>query len=210
MSCFCSLEALTDAEKTLNDSEEVRVIALFDHEEIGSSSAQGAGSNLVNDIFNRVNQVLATPDTPADAYETAVQKSFLVSADMAHALHPNYSDKHQEKHRPAIHKGPVIKINSNQRYATNAVTSFVVKELAKRNNVPVQEFVVRNDMGCGSTIGPILASKCGIRTVDIGIPQLSMHSIREQCGTVDVGHTVKLLSAFFSQFRDLDNNISID
>lgn len=176
MSCFCALEALINADKSLNADEDVRIVALFDHEEIGSSSSQGAASNLINDIFNRLNAVLASETTPVDATQTCIQKSFLISADMAHAVHPNYSEKHQEKHRPMIHKGPVIKVNTNQRYATNAVTSFITKELCAKAKVPYQEFVVRNDVGCGSTIGPILAAKSGIRVVDLGIPQLSMHS----------------------------------
>jgi len=209
MSCFCALEALHDSEQSLAKDSDVRVVALFDHEEVGSCSAQGAASNLVTDLFKRVNTVLATKDTPADAQESCIHKSFLVSADMAHAVHPNYSEKHQEKHRPMMHKGPVVKVNSNQRYATNAISCFILKEIAKKNGIPVQDFVVRNDSGCGSTIGPIL-SQIGIRTVDIGLPQWSMHSIRESCGVVDVTYGSQLMTHFFNDFRSVDDSLNVD
>jgi aspartyl aminopeptidase len=129
---------------------------------------------------------------------------------MAHALHPNYPDKHEEHHRPELQKGLVIKHNANQRYATSAVTAFLFKEIARLHNLPVQEFVVRNDMGCGSTIGPILASGVGIRTVDCGIPQLSMHSVREMCGKEDVDTTYKHFKAFFEMFSDIDRKLNVD
>ena len=115
-----------------------------------------------------------------------MRNSLLVSADMAHALHPNYMDKHEDNHQPKMHKGMVVKHNANQRYATTAVTATASLMRAKMENVPTQDFVVRNDMGCGSTIGPIIAAGVGIRTVDVGIPQLSMHSVREMCGTEDI------------------------
>lgn len=210
MSCFCALEAMSEAESTLEKDSDVRVVALFDHEEVGSSSAQGAGSNLINDLLKRVNSVLTTKDTPADAQESCIHKSFVVSADMAHAIHPNYAEKHQEKHRPALHAGPVVKVNSNQRYATNAISCFALKEIAKKHNIPIQDFVVRNDAGCGSTIGPIMASNLGVRTVDIGLPQLSMHSIREMCGVVDVAHGIKLMTHFFHEFRTIDDALNVD
>lgn len=121
-----------------------------------------------------------------------------------------YSDKHEPYHKPQIHKGPVLKTNANQRYATIATTAFVVRELAQRAGVPLQDFVVRNDSLCGSTIGPIVAAATGIRTADIGNPQLSMHSIRETCGTSDVTHAVTLLKAFYEQFSTLDDSLKID
>ena len=131
-----------------------------------------------------------------------------ISADMAHGVHPNYAEKHEENHRPAIHKGPVIKYNANERYATTGETSFLLKELAKKHDIPLQEFVVRQDTGCGSTIGPILATSTGIRTIDVGIAQLSMHSIREMCGTDDVEHTLKWFTAFFHEFSQIDASLS--
>ncbi|XP_024972503.1 probable aspartyl aminopeptidase [Cynara cardunculus var. scolymus] len=207
---FCSLKALIDAtvsEKSLEDESGVRMVALFDHEEVGSSSAQGAGSPVMFDALSRITSFFSSD---SQLLEKAIQKSFLVSADMAHALHPNYMDKHEENHQPKLHGGLVIKHNANQRYATNAVTAFIFREIAAKHNIPVQDFVVRNDMPCGSTIGPILASGTGIRTVDIGAPQLSMHSIREMCAVDDVKHSYDHLKAYFEEFTRLDAKIAVD
>eukprot|EP00270_Netrium_digitus_P019272 TRINITY_DN7572_c0_g1_i2.p1 TRINITY_DN7572_c0_g1~~TRINITY_DN7572_c0_g1_i2.p1 ORF type:complete len:519 (-),score=152.10 TRINITY_DN7572_c0_g1_i2:312-1826(-) len=212
---FCSLKALiasTEADGALEAEEGVRVVALYDHEEVGSDSAQGAGSPLLGDLITRVTLSLADANSlpHTGLVERAVQKSFLVSADMAHCWHPNYPEKHEENHQPRMHKGLVIKTNANQRYATNAVTSFLFREIANRNGIPTQDFVVRNDIGCGSTIGPIIASGLGIRTVDVGAPQLSMHSIREMMGRDDVGHAFTHFVAFFTEFSSNDNQIVVD
>jgi aspartyl aminopeptidase len=129
---------------------------------------------------------------------------------MAHGLHPNYQDKHEEGHQPKLHKGLVIKQNANQRYATNAITSFLFREIGNMRAIPTQDFVVRNDMQCGSTIGPKLASGLGIRTVDVGAPQLSMHSIREMCGIDDVLHSYNHFKAFFEEFSLLDGKLLVD
>jgi len=129
---------------------------------------------------------------------------------MAHAVHPNYSDKHDGNHTPEIHTGVVIKTNGNQRDATNSTTGFLLKEIARRANVPVQDFVSRNDQPCGTTIGPIISARTGVRTVDIGNPQLSMHSIREMCGIADVTHAVNLTKAFFQTFTSLDEHLVVD
>ncbi|CAN1267935.1 Probable aspartyl aminopeptidase [Linum perenne] len=126
------------------------------------------------------------------------------------ALFDHEEDKHEENHQPKLHGGLVIKHNANQRYATNAVTSFIFREIAAKHKLPVQDFVVRNDMGCGSTIGPILASGVGIRTVDVGAPQLSMHSIREMCAVDDVKHSYEHFKAFFKEVGHLDSKIKID
>lgn len=134
----------------------------------------------------------------------------LVSADMAHGVHPNYMDKHEEHHLPELQKGLVIKHNANQRYATSGVTAFLFKEVANMHNLPTQEFVVRNDMGCGSTIGPILASGVGIRTVDCGIAQLSMHSVREICGKEDIDIAYKHFKAFYRTFSSVDRKLNVD
>ncbi|KAK6924707.1 Peptidase M18 [Dillenia turbinata] len=207
---FCSLKALIDAtssEGSLEDETGVRMVALFDHEEVGSDSAQGAGSPAMLDSLSRITTCFG-PNSKL--LEKAIQRSFLVSADMAHALHPNYMDKHEENHQPKLHGGLVIKTNANQRYATNAVTSFIFREIAGKHNLPVQDFVVRNDMPCGSTIGPILASGLGIRTVDVGAPQLSMHSIREMCAVDDVKHSYLHFKAYFEEFTHLDSKITVD
>lgn len=209
---FCSLKALVDStslsENSLDSESNVRMVALFDHEEVGSNSAQGAGSPAMLDALSRITKSFNSSDSKL--LEKAIQRSFLVSADMAHALHPNYMDKHEENHQPKLHGGLVIKQNANQRYATNAVTAFIFREIAERNNLPVQEFVIRNDMACGSTIGPILASGVGIRTVDVGAPQLSMHSIREMCAVDDVRHSYEHFKAFFSEFTELDGKVIVD
>ncbi|XP_061366553.1 probable aspartyl aminopeptidase [Gastrolobium bilobum] len=207
---FCSLKALIDAtssDSSLKEETGVRMVALFDHEECGSNSAQGAGSNV---MLNALSRVTNSFSSDSKMLEKAIQRSFLVSADMAHALHPNYMDKHEENHQPKLHGGLVIKHNANQRYATNAVTSFVFREIASKHNLPIQDFVVRNDMPCGSTIGPILASSVGIRTVDVGAPQLSMHSIREMCAVDDVKHSYEHFKAFFLEFSHLDAKIAVD
>ncbi|KAL8154188.1 hypothetical protein V2J09_011948 [Rumex salicifolius] len=206
---FCSLKALIDAttsDSSLENETGIRMVALFDHEEVGSNSAQGAGSPVMLDALSRITNFFSADSKTI--LEKVIQKSFLVSADMAHALHPNYMDKHEENHQPKMHSGLVIKHNANQRYATNAVTSFIFREIANKHNIPVQDFVVRNDMACGSTIGPILASGVGIRTVDVGAPQLSMHSIREMCAVDDVKHSYEHLKAFFQEFSHLDSKIN--
>ncbi|KAJ6672266.1 ASPARTYL AMINOPEPTIDASE [Salix viminalis] len=209
-SSFCSLKALIDAtssESDLKDESGVRMVVLFDHEEVGSNSAQGAGSPVMLDALSRITSSF---DSDSKLLPKAIQLSYLVSADMAHALHPNYMDKHEENHQPKLHGGLVIKHNANQRYATNAVTSFLFREIASKHNIPTQDFVVRNDMACGSTIGPILASGVGIRTVDVGAPQLSMHSIREMCAVDDVKHSYEHFKAFFQDFSNLDAKITVD
>ncbi|KAF7728169.1 hypothetical protein EC973_006563 [Apophysomyces ossiformis] len=207
---FCSIKAIINAGCLEQDSN-IRVAALFDNEEIGSLTAHGADSNLLPATLQRLacTEILGE-NTSATAFEEAMHKSILISADMAHAVHPNYADKHEENHRPEMHKGTVIKVNANQRYATTAVTSLVLKQLAKKHDIPIQEFVVRNDSSCGSTIGPMLSAKLGLRTVDIGNPQLSMHSIREVGGTDDIGHAIRLFEVFFKEFSELEARIAVD
>lgn len=118
--------------------------------------------------------------------QEAMKKSFVISSDQAHALHPNYLSKHEKSHQPQMNAGMVIKRNANQRYATNGATAVVMREIVRRASLPpLQEFIVRQDCGCGSTIGPLISASTGIRTIDVGCPQLSMHSIREQMGISD-------------------------
>ncbi|KAI8991446.1 peptidase M18 [Mycotypha africana] len=209
---YCAVRSLVEAKGLENDSN-IRVAALFDNEEVGSLTAHGADSNLLPATLQRLANtkvVDASKEVSPTAFEEAIHKSILVSADMAHAVNPNYADKHEENHRPEMHKGTVIKINANQRYATTAVTGFVLKELAKKHQIPLQEFVVRNDSSCGSTIGPMLSAKLGLRTVDIGNPQLSMHSIRETGGTDDIKHAIDLFKVFYEEFAELDQKIIVD
>ena len=137
------------------------MLVCFDHEEIGSDSAQGAGSPVMSEAISRV---LGCFDQTDEMLKVTLRKSFLVSADVAHAIHPNYPEKHEKNHQPVLNNGTVIKTNQNQRYATNAETGFLLRELARRADAPVQEFVVRNDCPCGSTIGPIISSKVPTNT----------------------------------------------
>ena len=186
LSCYAGLQALIES-----DDEETCVLVCTDHEEVGSCSACGADGPFLEQVLRRV-----LPG--GDAFVRAIQRSLLVSADNAHGVHPNYADKHDGNHGPKLNAGPVIKINSNQRYATNSETAGFFRHLCLENELPVQSFVVRSDMGCGSTIGPITASQLGVRTVDIGLPTFAMHSIRELAGSHDLDHLVKVLTAFYS------------
>lgn len=186
LSCYAGLQALIDS-----SDEETCVLVCTDHEEVGSCSACGADGPFLEQVLRRV---LPT----GEGFVRTIQRSLLVSADNAHGVHPNYADKHDGNHGPKLNAGPVIKINSNQRYATNSETAGFFRHLCLENEVPVQSFVVRSDMGCGSTIGPITASQLGVRTVDIGLPTLAMHSVRELAGSHDLDHLVKVLTAFYS------------
>ena len=122
----------------------------------------------------------------------------MVSCDNAHGIHPNYADKHDQNHGPILNQGIVIKVNNNQRYASNSISSAKFKQLCDKANVPTQTFVVRSDMGCGSTIGPITATELGIETLDVGAPQWAMHSIRETSGSKDVEYLYSALCAYLS------------
>ncbi|VXB66180.1 putative M18 family aminopeptidase 2 [Pseudomonas sp. 8AS] len=186
LSCYAGLQALLAAE-----GDETCVLVCTDHEEIGSCSACGADGPFLEQVLRRV-----LPE--GDGFVRSIQKSLLVSADNAHGVHPNYADKHDANHGPKLNAGPVIKVNSNQRYATNSETAGFFRHLCLAEEVPVQSFVVRSDMGCGSTIGPITASQLGVRTVDIGLPTFAMHSIRELAGSHDLAHLVKVLTAFYA------------
>jgi len=200
-SSLCSLDALVQRSKVPIEQRqhaEVDMIMLFDHEEVGSQSAQGADSNMAVEVTQRIFGALT--DFNQEKYFQSIHKSFLLSADMAHAVHPNYSEKHQGQHQPKIQEGIDLKINANQRYMTDTVGSSVLKVLAAQAQVPIQEFIVRNDSLCGSTIGPMMAAKAGIKTIDIGAPQLAMHSIRETCGVVDLLYYKKLFAVFFTSY----------
>ncbi len=160
-----------------------------DHEEVGSDSTSGAGGNFLESTLKRM--------FPSyEDYMAMVRSSMMISADNAHAIHPNYPDRHDERHTPFINKGVVIKVNANQRYASNATTIAKFLTNAKEANEPIQKFVTRSDMGCGSTIGPITATRIGIDTIDIGLPTWGMHSIREMAGSDDAYSLYKILVGF--------------
>eukprot|EP00594_Rhizosolenia_setigera_P015314 CAMPEP_0178974904 /NCGR_PEP_ID=MMETSP0789-20121207/22794_1 /TAXON_ID=3005 /ORGANISM="Rhizosolenia setigera, Strain CCMP 1694" /LENGTH=467 /DNA_ID=CAMNT_0020663447 /DNA_START=299 /DNA_END=1702 /DNA_ORIENTATION=- len=209
-SCFIAVEALCDhSMNELEDDEDISLIAIFDHEEVGSTSATGAGSPIMGEAVKKISTALNAGEGNSDLYSTAISKSFVLSVDQAHAIHPNYAGKHEAGHQPMMNQGMVIKRNSNQRYATNTVTGLLMKEVARKTpDVPVlQEFVVRNDCGCGSTIGPLISSNTGIRAIDMGCPQLSMHSIRETMGVSDLTHGFNLFKGFLKHFREVDNSV---
>jgi aspartyl aminopeptidase len=183
-SCFLAIQAL--AEHDVENDTDVSLVALFDHEEVGSNSAVGAGSPIMADAVERIANALSAGAGNPDLYQSTIKKSFCLSVDQAHAIHPNYAAKHEKNHQPKMNDGMVIKRNSNQRYATNGMTAFLIREVARRAGLPpIQEFIVRNDCACGSTIGPIISAATGIRAIDMGCPQLSMHSIRETMGVCD-------------------------
>ena len=221
-SSYCATAGLIDSvadSSALDDESSIRLIALFDHEEIGSRSAQGADSDMLPSVIRRLSVLPASSSgntVVSTAYEQTLSGSFLVSADMAHAVHPNYSAKYEPDHRPELNKGPVIKINANARYATNSPGIVLLQEVARKaaenggQGVPLQLFVVRNDSSCGSTIGPMLSALLGARTLDLGNPQLSMHSIRETGGTEDVSHSIRLFSSFFKHYSNVSKNIFVD
>ena len=174
-STYCAVDSLVSesSNESVENETNIRLIALFDHEEVGSCSVSGADSTLMLDTVRRIS-LSFSEEGEIDSVERAIRNSFVISADMSHAVHPSYSEKHEANHGPQMHKGISIKQNSNQRYATSGWTGTIIRQIAQRNNIPYQEYLVRNDSACGSTIGPILSSK-GFRTVDVGAPQLSMH-----------------------------------
>ena len=189
LSCFIGLQGLLHAEVG-----QAQVLICTDHEEIGSQSACGAAGPMMEQWLERV-----MPNN--EERNRALAASMLISADNAHGVHPNYADKHDENHGPILNRGPVIKLNANQRYATNSETSATFKQLALQEEVEVQAFVVRSDMGCGSTIGPITSAEVGVRTVDIGVPQFAMHSIRELAGVTDAHSLYRILKRFYAKAR---------
>lgn len=209
-SSICATHALADRSATVTDERTIEMIILYDHEEIGSVSAQGAASTLTNDVLKRVYRKLskgiAIEDQEED-YMRAVQRSLFVSADMAHAQHPNYSSKHQSQHTPRIHEGIVLKTNCNQRYATDAPGSAIIREIGDRAGVPIQDFIVKQGTACGSTIGPTISSITGMKTIDIGAPQLGMHSIREMCGTTDTYFYKQLFQQYFTSFTEVSGTV---
>ena len=187
-SCHAGVTALAASER---DAEITRGVVLYDHEEVGSRSAQGAASDFLRSCLQRL-----SGDSTED-YHRAVAKSFLISADMAHAIHPNYTDLHEPKHQPVLGGGPVVKINFNQSYATDGESWASFERWAREADVSTQRFVVRSDLACGSTIGPITAAELGIRTVDAGNPMLSMHSCREVAAAADVPKMIDVMKRFF-------------
>ena len=191
ISCWAALSALLNS-----DSDRPMMIALFDHEEIGSQSSHGAGGPMLEHVLERLS---SAGGSSRSEYLLSLQRSHCVSADNAHAVHPNYVDRHEPNNAPFVNEGVVVKTNASQRYATSPKSVVPIVRAASEAGVNLQSFASRNNIACGSTIGPITATRLGIETVDIGVPQLSMHSIREMCGTQDPVDLVSLLGEYFSR-----------
>lgn len=186
LSCHAATLAL------VNDTAQCNaMVVLSDHEEVGSVSTSGAQGSFLQDVLARI---LPEPQ----ARQMCKARSLLISADNAHAVHPNFADKHDAQHMPQLNQGPVIKLNANQRYSSNSITASFFRLLCKRARVNAQEFVTRSDIACGSTIGPLVAAATGIKTVDVGAPSLAMHSIRETTGSADAWHLFKVFNEFFA------------
>lgn len=189
--CHAALEALLSAK----DPRATTVTAFYDNEEVGSTTFQGAGSSFLKDTLLRL--LPAFGENEPDAWYRAAARSFMISADMAHALHPNFADKHDPDYAPRINKGPVIKLNANFRYATTAETASLFEKLCREEEIPCQKMVNRSDIPSGSTIGPVSSTSLGIKTVDVGNPMWAMHSIRETAGVLDHDYMTRAFSAFF-------------
>ncbi|MEX2525005.1 MAG: M18 family aminopeptidase [Gammaproteobacteria bacterium] len=184
LSCYAGLRSLLD-----NEAGTGQLLVCNDHEEVGSGSAAGARGNFLRSVLERISG-------GDENYARMTARSMLVSTDNAHGLHPNFTDKHDEKHGPLLNAGPAVKVNSNQAYASNSETAGLLRHVADRAEVSLQAFVSRADMACGSTIGPLTATELGVRTVDVGVPTFAMHSIRELAGSDDAHNLYKLLLEF--------------
>ncbi|MSR14281.1 MAG: M18 family aminopeptidase [Gammaproteobacteria bacterium] len=186
LSCYTGMRALIDS-----PHDTAQLLICNDHEEVGSGSTSGARGNFLESVLQRL----------TDHHETlarAMAQSMLVSTDNAHGIHPNFADKHDAKHGPLLNLGPALKTNANQSYATNSESAAVIQHAAARANVTLQAFVARADMGCGSTIGPLAATRLGVRTVDVGVPTFAMHSIRELAGSADAYALYRVVREFFA------------
>ncbi|MGV0109205.1 M18 family aminopeptidase [Arthrobacter sp. CP30] len=193
-SVHAGLTAIIDAAGRPLADGPIAVLAAFDHEEVGSGSRSGASGPFLEDMLLRISLGLGAG---AEERLRALASSFCVSADAGHAVHPNYAERHDPANLPVLNGGPLLKINANQRYTTDAPGAAFWAALCRDSGVPYQEFVSNNVMPCGSTIGPLTATRLGIRTVDVGTPLLSMHSARELCGVADPGHLATATTAFF-------------
>lgn len=190
---LCSVHAAAKGliENSAPKSNQLKMAIFWDNEEIGSGTTHGAESPFLPHLLERI---MIACMMHRDEYLRLLSRSLCVSIDLAHAMHPNYPEKHEKQHQPLLNKGIVIKFNAQQRYASNGATAAIIADACDKLKLPLQKFVMRNDMPCGSTIGPITAALTGIPTVDIGIPQLSMHSCRELIGCQDHLDMCKLLS----------------
>ncbi len=189
-SCHAALTALMAAD----EPSATAVAALFDHEEVGSGSAAGAGGSFVTDVLARI---CSQEELDGEDRYRAMARSFFISADMAHAYHPNFPAAYEPGHKVTVNGGPVIKSNTNQRYTTSAETAARFITLCEKAGVPCQQYAHRTDLGCGSTIGPLVSAKLGIASVDVGSPLWAMHSVRESAGTRDHAYMIAALRTAF-------------
>ena len=186
LSCYVGLRSLLDA----GDDQHPALLVCNDHEEVGSTSASGASGPFLQSVLRRI-----CPDP--DQLARVIHRSLLVSADNAHGIHPNFAEKHDPNHQPLLNGGPVIKINANQRYATDSDSGGLFRHLCRLAGVPCQTFVNRTDLACGSTIGPLTSAETGVATLDVGVATFAMHSIRELAGARDPEYLYRVLSRFF-------------
>ena len=184
LSCYVGMLSICSV-----DASEPMLFIASDHEEVGSESTSGASGSFLENTLRRM-------FSDYDEYMNMIRSSIMISADNAHAIHPNYPSKHDKEHSPYINRGVVIKVNANQRYASNSTTISKFMNIVSSMGEQIQSFVTRSDMGCGSTIGPITATRLGIETLDVGLPTYAMHSIRELCGSSDAHSLYKILVEF--------------
>ena len=190
-SCHAALNALLATDRPVATC----LCAFFDHEEVGSESAAGAGGSFITDVLARL---AGNAGLDSEDQRRMLARSFFISADMAHGWHPNFPAAYEPCHHALVNAGPVIKSNANQRYSTTGETAARFMALCARAGVPCQQYAHRTDLGCGSTIGPIVAARLGIPSVDVGSPMWAMHSIRESAGVLDHGYMIAALSAAFA------------
>jgi aspartyl aminopeptidase len=189
-SCHAAVSALIAIQKPASTC----ICALFDHEEVGSESNTGASGSFLSDV---INHIAASQKLDEEAKLCTLAKSFFISADMAHAYHPNHPSAYDPCHHVLVNKGPVIKTNANQRYSTNAESAAKFITLCEKAGIPYQQYAHRTDLGCGSTIGPIVASNLGIVSVDVGNPMWAMHSLRESAGVLDHSYMIRILKELY-------------
>ncbi len=191
LSCYTAATGLIES-----SDEYASVLVCNDHEEVGSASTSGAQGPFLRSVLERI---VSVENSAADAFERVIHRSMMLSIDNAHGVHPNYSDKHDPQHTPLLNSGPVIKVNANQRYASNSASIAHFKSICDQAGVPHQAFVMRTDLACGSTIGPITATELGINTVDVGLATFGMHSIRELAGAEDGSALARVVSTFYQR-----------
>jgi len=192
-SCHAGIQAILN-ENTL-DSDNTLVCAFFDHEEIGSESTKGANGCFLPDSLQRI---AFASNVNGEDYQRALAKSFMISADMAHAYQPNFPSAYEPEHKVTVNKGPVIKVNANHRYSSESISEAMFIQWCEMSDVPYQTYSHRTDIPCGSTIGPITSAKLGVRTIDVGNPMWAMHSIRESAGVEDHHYMIKVINTFFT------------